>query len=29
MFLVHPTLEEEHMHRICDAVADVIKRATA
>jgi dTDP-4-amino-4,6-dideoxygalactose transaminase len=28
MFLVHPTLEEEHLHRVCDAVAEVMKRAT-
>jgi dTDP-4-amino-4,6-dideoxygalactose transaminase len=29
MLLVHPTLEEKHMHQMCDIVESVIKRATA
>jgi dTDP-4-amino-4,6-dideoxygalactose transaminase len=29
MFLVHPTLEAEHIHRVCDVVAAVIKEASA
>jgi len=29
MFLVHPTLEASHMHRVCDVVVDVFKCATA
>jgi dTDP-4-amino-4,6-dideoxygalactose transaminase len=28
MFLVHPTLEPDHMHRVGKAVAEVIRRAT-
>jgi dTDP-4-amino-4,6-dideoxygalactose transaminase len=29
MFLVHPTLEAEHMHRMCDVVEGVVRRASA
>ena len=29
MFLVHPTLEEHHMHAVCDAVEYAIRQATA
>ena len=29
MFLVHPTLDEEHMHRVCDAVETVLATASA
>jgi dTDP-4-amino-4,6-dideoxygalactose transaminase len=28
-FLVHPTLEESHVHRVCDAVERVLQQATA
>lgn len=28
-FLVHPTLEDAHMHTMCDAVAHVVTQATA
>ena len=28
-FLVHPTLEEEHIHRVCDALELVLAEATA
>jgi len=29
MFLVHPTIEDYHLHRLCDVVETVIKQATA
>jgi hypothetical protein len=29
MLLVHPSLEENHMHAMCDLVEAVIKGATA
>jgi dTDP-4-amino-4,6-dideoxygalactose transaminase len=29
MWQVHPTLEERHVHRVCDVVEDVVSRATA
>ena len=28
-FLVHPTLEETHMHRMCDTIGQVVSEATA
>jgi dTDP-4-amino-4,6-dideoxygalactose transaminase len=28
MFLVHPTLEEDHLHRVCDAVERVVAAGT-